>query len=68
LYSLVEEALAALRTSVLDSKAPLLVLCDYLEEEERPEADLLRAFAMRRQRWDRYCLNVGEGGGEKGGT
>jgi hypothetical protein len=68
LFPLVVAALVSLHTNVLDSKAPILVLCDCLEEQGMPEADLLRAFAMRRQRWDRYCLNVGEGGGEKGGT
>jgi hypothetical protein len=68
LHSLIEATLVALRTNVLDSKEPILVLCDCLEEQGMPEADLLRAFVARKQRWDRYCLNVGEGGGEKGGT
>jgi hypothetical protein len=65
---LIAAALEALRTDVLNSKAPLLVLCDSLEEQGMPEADLLRAFAMRKQRWDRYCLNIGQGGGEQGGV
>jgi hypothetical protein len=67
-WSLVRAALEALRKDVLDSKAPLLILCDFLEEQGMPEADLLRAFAARKQRWDRYCLNVGQGGGEQGGV
>lgn len=64
--ALVLQALYALRRNVLDSKVPMLVLCDWLEERGFVEAPILRAFVMRQQRWDRYCLNVGTGS-EKGG-
>jgi hypothetical protein len=64
--ALVSQALHALRKNVLDSKAPLLVLCDWLEERDFAEAPILRAFTSRSQRWDRYCLSVGTGS-EKGG-
>lgn len=64
--ALISQALHALRTNLLDSKAPLFVLCDWLEERDFSEYPLLRRFVARPQRWDRYCLDVGRGG-EKGG-
>jgi hypothetical protein len=56
---LVAEALRTLDADLLAAKAPLLVLCDWLEEHGMPEAVLLREFCGLPQRWDRYCLRKG---------
>jgi hypothetical protein len=54
--SLLAEARRRLCEDVLDSKLPLLVLSDWLEENGLPEHSLLRPFCGMKQRWDRLCL------------
>jgi hypothetical protein len=56
---LVAEALRALDRDLLAAGAPLLVLCDWLEEHGMPEAALLREFCALPQRWDWRCLREG---------
>lgn len=48
----------ALRRNVLDSKRPLMVLCDWLEENALPESGLLREFASSPQCWLHHCLEI----------
>jgi hypothetical protein len=61
-----DEALHRLTHDVLDCKASLLVLCDWLEEYDIAvpsaglalDAALLRSFLSLPQRWDKACLDT----------
>jgi hypothetical protein len=61
-----DEALHRLTHDVLDCKASLLVLCDWLEEYDIAvpsaglalDAALLRSFLSLSQRWDAACFDV----------
>jgi hypothetical protein len=54
--ALVGAALAALQHDCLDCKWPLLVLADWLEEQQQPEHRLLRMFAHLEQTWTRFSV------------